>query len=207
MLADKLRAAALSNRMPTFINHSTAIGGSSVSPSAPSGTQDGDLMIAVASIGAGPSTWTFPAGWTEVYDQGSGASLAVAYRYASSEPGSYTFTPSAASACGAGIATFRNAQYNQIGSAGTGTSSATAGNITVNQGYILIVVADGNGSDFTTSSSTLTEIVDVDAVTLTRAIYFDPEYTGSISNVADRTATYSTTATAITGIVVDFNLP
>lgn len=62
--------------------------------------QDGDLLLAFySSTSSSLTTWTPPAGWTEVVDQNvSGASsIGVSYKVASSESGTYTFVNSLSS--------------------------------------------------------------------------------------------------------------
>ncbi len=86
----------------------------------PTGTADGDLMVAVMAA-SGAVTWTGDTSWTEPADQGSSPSLRIAYKTAgASEPSSYTFTASTAlqrlSGC---ILTYRYAAYDTIAGAFT----------------------------------------------------------------------------------------
>ena len=99
---------------PTFINSSTSFSGPSVtsrSPSVPSGTADGDLMLAVVMVELADATITAPGGWTLLFKTALSTrthTQAVYYRTASSEPASYTWSWSSAE-CGVAILTYRNA--------------------------------------------------------------------------------------------------
>ena len=80
----------------------------------PNGTADGDVMVAFIhgeDSDAGGRTLTLPGGWTSVDDYlktgGNDARCGVAYRVASSEPASYTFTMSTGEAMVAAILTYR----------------------------------------------------------------------------------------------------
>lgn len=94
--------------------------GSTLVINTPTGTADGDLMVAVMAA-SGTVTWTGDTSWTEPADQGSSPSLRIAYKTAgASEPSSYTFTASTAlqrlSGC---ILTYRYAAYDTIAGAFT----------------------------------------------------------------------------------------
>jgi hypothetical protein len=97
--------------------------GSSLTIDKPSGTEEGDLMVAVMATPVN-STWTGASEWTEVADQGSSPSLRIAYKVAgASEGASYTFTSSASSTSSGCILTYRYAAYDTIASSFTGASS------------------------------------------------------------------------------------
>lgn len=98
---------------PSFIAEaSTQNSGASTSLviNKPTGTTDGDLMIAVMGTNqpSGAFTWTGDTGWTEVVDHGTGPGLRVAWKIASSEGANYTFTCSLSTALGGSILTYRN---------------------------------------------------------------------------------------------------
>lgn len=86
----------------------------------PTGTVEGDLMIALMSAETN-STWTGDTGWTEVLDQGTNPSLRVAYKIATaSEASSYTFTNNSNTNGKSGaILTYRYAAYDVIAGAVT----------------------------------------------------------------------------------------
>lgn len=104
---------------------------SSLVISKPTGTREGDLMLALMNSESA-ITWTGDTGWTEVADQGVAPSTRVAYKVAgASEGASYTFTSSSSTNILSGtIVTYRNAAYDAIGTIQSGTDplalSATA---------------------------------------------------------------------------------
>jgi hypothetical protein len=85
--------------------------------SKPSGTIEGDLMVAFMTVRS-ERTWTGDTGWTEVVNRTSSPATRVAYKIAgASEGSSYTFTISDSSANVNGtILTFRNAAYETASS-------------------------------------------------------------------------------------------
>ncbi len=127
--------------MPTFVAASTA---SNSSIAVPSGTTNGDFMVAFVG-GFNPSTLTVPSGWTQVGStlnwNSSQYSAALLYRVASSEPASYTFTSGMYNY--GFIATYRGTSTLSIDVAGSivelasGTSYTIPG-ITSSSGSILL---------------------------------------------------------------------
>jgi hypothetical protein len=127
--------------MPTFVAASTA---SNSSIAVPSGTTNGDFMVAFVG-GFNPSTLTVPSGWTQVGStlnwSSSQYSAALLYRVASSEPASYTFTSGGYNY--GFIATYRGTSTLSIDVAGSivelasGTSYTVPG-ITSSSGSILL---------------------------------------------------------------------
>ena len=92
---------------------STAGSNTSVSVSKPTGVVDGDVMVATVAFAGG--TLTAPAGWTQVLEQaGTGVTLRVYRRTASSEGSSYTWSLSTAD----GLAVAIGAYYNVDDDAG-----------------------------------------------------------------------------------------
>ncbi len=103
-----MRAAGGGSSTPTFVAVASASGtAATLAVSVPTGTADGDLMVAM--LASGNSTPAFAAGWTTL---GSALETTfgwrVGWRRASSEPGSYTMTGYTTQAS-ALIATYRNA--------------------------------------------------------------------------------------------------
>lgn len=102
----------------------------------PSGTLDGDLMIAFLTKSGGSDTYTQPSGWNEVIDVGlTGRSFMVAWRKANNEPSTYTWTTVFTGQNKYGvIATFRGADIDYDSGAGAAfNSNTTAPSITVSQ--------------------------------------------------------------------------
>lgn len=92
----------------TFVNAAStgqSANSSTIVVNVPSGVVDGHFLLAAAASPAGNQTWTAPAGWTPLMlanswtNAGTTSLLAdidtrLWYRFASSEPASYTFTSS-----------------------------------------------------------------------------------------------------------------
>jgi hypothetical protein len=89
----------------------------------PTGTQQGDIMVAVTASDNGTNMSEL-SGWTRVVNVISDNFLTVQYKVAGgSEPSSYSFTCSSTSRLMSGcIATFRNCTYDIKGSSSTTTS-------------------------------------------------------------------------------------
>lgn len=92
----------------------------------PTGTVEGDLMIAVMAASDAADGWTGDTSWTELADQGTTPStptLRVAYKVATaSEGSSYTFTVATSRVLSGCIVTYRYAAYDTI--AGTFVTAA-----------------------------------------------------------------------------------
>lgn len=97
--------------IPTYrnsTNGSNAGGASPTTCNVPSGTVNGDVMIAIAMCG-GVVTITPPAGWTQLdVNFAQGPSSGSWYRIASSEPASYSWTYAGTPNCIVGIYTAQN---------------------------------------------------------------------------------------------------
>jgi hypothetical protein len=113
----------------------------------PSGTADGDLMVAFMAAD-GDTTWTGATGWTEVADGGNSPSLRVAYKVASSEPASYTFTSAQSRVTAGSILTYRGASYDAIGSFALNASPlvVTGPTAAADFSVLLVAAADVNES-------------------------------------------------------------
>jgi len=110
--------------------------------SKPTGTVDGDLMIAFMCADAKGTSWSGDTGWTEIVDQQSDPDIRIAYKVASSEGSSYTFTYNSAGGVLSGvIATYRNAAYDAIGSITT-TTTVTGPTAAENSSVLLGFGAD-----------------------------------------------------------------
>lgn len=122
---------------PTKVGYSKTEGSANATSlviSTPTGTADGDLMVAFLFAGGGSNnvgSWT-NANWTFAMANTTIPNLAVAYRIASSEGASTTFTAGASCKLGGIIRTYRNARFGVIGTLATGTNTTvTASSITV----------------------------------------------------------------------------
>ena len=137
----------------------------------PTGTVDGDLMVAVMATGSTTRTWTGDTGWTEAADQGAQPNLRIAYKLAgASEPASYTFTIDSATANGISgcILTYRYAEYDTIGTFVTNANPLAITSIAPSLSQsILIAVGARRDASITlgTPTSMTARVTDNDAIT------------------------------------------
>lgn len=153
----------LTTTLPTFIASQVGFDGTAGTTlviNKPTGTLEGDLMVAVMGCtGTSTKDWTGATGWTEAADQGGGAPyLRVAYKVAgASEPSSYTFTVSVSAGLRAGaILTYRNAAYDAIGAFDTGSTIDIIGPSAAVPGCVLIAAAMTEDSQTITGPSGMT---------------------------------------------------
>jgi hypothetical protein len=111
---------------PEFVASATkqnSSGSTSLVIDKPTGTVEGDLMVAVMAANGG-TLWSGDTAWTEVADQGgTSPALRVAYKVAgASEGASYTFTNATNRTTSGCILTYRYAAYDTI--AGSFTAGA-----------------------------------------------------------------------------------
>ncbi len=121
----------------------TTANGTALVINKPTGTREGDLMIASMNGDVGTSTWTGDTGWTEVVDQNNRPNLRIAYKVAgASEGASYTFTFSSTGNLNGTIATYRNGAYDAIGALNnSGTDPLVVGAVTASVDYARIFAA------------------------------------------------------------------
>ncbi len=158
-----------SGTKPTFIASASTqntAAGTSLVINKPTGTQAGDLMIAIMGTSNGAATWTGDTGWTEIVDQGASPNLRIAYKVAgSSEGSSYTFTSSATLNCAGSIFTYRNAAYDAIGAITTTTNTSTPTGPTAAAAFSMLIGCNlrANASyTITPPSSMTTRVTDSD---------------------------------------------
>ena len=142
----------------------------------PAGTQNGDLMVALVAGGGGSNNvgdWA-NANWTWAAENTSRPNLAVAYRTASSESSTVSFTTTNACKLGGILRVFRGAKWGVTGTVSTGTStSVTASEITVaDDNSILLGHFAINQSNVTwTNGSDLTKIAELDSDSFSHSWY------------------------------------
>jgi hypothetical protein len=176
MLAKALMSAT-SSIVPKVISTSSATNltsGTSLSISAPSGIQNGDLLIAFLVSGATASggSWNTASGWS---NSGSGRGLSIQSKTAtSSEPASYSFSTSTTIAVRRGIIVcIRNGTIGIVGSnrdTASGTTNVVADSISVPSSasllFALYYMASGQigatTNPSTPSGFTITDSLDVD---------------------------------------------
>lgn len=136
------------NIAPTFVasaqNATSAT--TSLTINKPTGTQQNDLMVAIVQTDAS-SSWTSPAGWTEVADKGGKPGVSVAYKVAGASEGSnYTFTAGSNGDTAGSILTYRSATYDTVGAFTTGSSTLTVPGVTVSASQSILIVTGVSGS-------------------------------------------------------------
>lgn len=130
MLADKLRAAtAAAVALPEFVSSSVGRGSGSATVNVPAGTQDGDLLIALAFSVAGSHTSVgWPSAFTGIhFDAPADNGFYIATRIASGEPANYNFGFQLTGSATFVLLTYRNAtRVNTVGTMAR-ASSTTVG--------------------------------------------------------------------------------
>ncbi len=156
---------------PTFINSANTSNGnvSPLSIARPTGTMEGDLMVAIMACDANARTWSGDTNWTEVADQGADPDLRIAYKVAGSslsDPGPYAFTLSGSQKTSGVILTYRDAAYDAIaGSFTTGASNLVLPSITTTSSQsILLAVGARSASG-----------VVIDAITPMNSVFSDSD--------------------------------
>ena len=114
-------------------------------------TTPGDLMIALVTTGsASAGTWTPPAGWTEVIDQGASPNLTVAWKIAvASEPSATWSSTLSSIPIGLHISIFRNALIDVVGTVSpvvTGTNNIVIPSITTTVANTLVIALAVSGN-------------------------------------------------------------
>lgn len=133
----------------------------------PVGTQDGDLMVALVAGGGGSNNvgdWV-NANWTWAAERTTIPNLAVAYRVASSEGSTVSFTTNNSCKLGGVLRVFRGAAWGTAGTVATGNSiSVAASSITVpdNNSILLGHFAIARDGITWTNNSGMTKIAELD---------------------------------------------
>lgn len=154
-----IAAAGVSNG-PLFRSVSTATGAGTVAPSVPTGTADGDVLVAYGTIvgtSANTQTLTAPAGWTlraGPIDSGTDRRAYTWTKDASGESGSYSFTKVGASGARVTVLAVSGGDYDAIatGTNASGTSH-TIPTVTTTAANCLVVTLLGCGSGGTSHTA------------------------------------------------------
>jgi hypothetical protein len=141
----------------------------------PTGTANGDLMVAMVLTSASTSaTWTTPAGWTAAVT--SSSARGVYYRTASSEPASYTFTASGSGTSQGYIFTYRNAQFDVSSAITTNSNPTVTASITTTANNAILLYYAGlstNASEtYTAPTGFSTLATDSDATAPSSAVFY-----------------------------------
>lgn len=140
---------------PEFVASASTQNGSSgttLTINKPTGTVEGDLMVAVCAGGfMGSNNYTFPSGWTEAADLGSANGLSVAYKVAgASEPTNYTINATNNNTHAGSILTYRYAAYDTIGTFATGANPLILPSISPSESQSILIAAGARDVVFIT---------------------------------------------------------
>lgn len=181
-----------------------AVTGASLVLTLPTGTQEGDLLLAIMGADGGSSTWSNVDGWTELVDQGASPDLSIAWKsVGASEPASWTFTSSSASRrLGGGVIAFRGGAIDQTGSVASSSDLVTATAITPTANYsLLLAVALTNSSSrtFTTLSPMTSILSESDANGPSYAVF---SQAAPAADSGSRTMNANTLASPVVGVLI-----
>lgn len=164
---------ALKRMAPTFQSASTASSTTSATSlvvSKPTGTVNGDLLVAVTAVSQAPNALTFTGTWTPLYQDTPGfdgfnaidVSLKIWFRVASSEPTSYTVGTSSAGGLSAAILRYANADtvpirmLSSVNSTTVLTTSPTPVAVLQQQSNDVVLNCYAFGTDTSVASATIT---------------------------------------------------
>lgn len=206
MLWTRLAGALSVKSRPTFVGvsqtDSSASNISSLTLNVPSGVQNGDLLIAVVFAGNNAVDDWAQTSWTWAIEQNNAVpNLGIAYRTASSEPASYSFTTTQATRLGGMIMAFRGAAWDVTGTIATATY--TASSITVSQANSILIGAWGvDAANVTwTAPSGMTEVSKYQGGNRANfAVYREDVNAGSTGTRAASTASGQTRSCAMVSI-------
>ncbi len=176
MLARKLSGAAAAARpQPTFVSSSINRVSGNNTVTAPTGIQNGDLLVAVLfHTDQNAEPITLPSGWSRLTETETADSYFVlATKTAASESGSYTFTFDVSAANTAAILVYRNA--TRINTVGAFTAGTTAPEITPTYAGTLVgAFAVESGRSVSTAPSGMTQRAVYDVSIPALAIFDQP---------------------------------
>lgn len=155
MLARMAAIGAAGRPQPTFVSSSinrVAVAANTVT--APSGIQNGDLLVAIGYASNAGLTVTPPTGFSIQYTDTTNSSMFVAVKTAASESGNYTWTWSSAVNNNVAILVYRNATaLNTQGAKTYSAASATGTGATITPTYTgTLVAAFGVSSNLSVST-------------------------------------------------------
>lgn len=142
--------------------------GTSLVINKPTGTREGDLMVAYLLGGGGTQSspgWSGPTGWTYAVNIVGGANgrpfNAIAYKVAgASEGASYTFTANTSRTLAGTIATYRNAAYDASGANTSGLSPLVVTAVTASVDFARVIGIAGRDA----ASITITGPATMDSI-------------------------------------------
>lgn len=173
---------------------------------APSGIQDGDLLVAVCLNQSSGTTVTYPSGFVQVFGDSTTNGSYIAIKYASSESGNYTFTWSSANNNSVALLVYRHASgIGEIGVVSkTSATATTALSITPSvDGCVVGVFGVEAGVSISTAPTGMTLRTSTASSQPTLAIY-DIIPSGT-SAIGDKTLTWSSGTNSTFGIQFSIN--
>lgn len=158
----------------SFVDYAGANSSTSISISKPTGTVDGDLMVAYVLGATRADITASPSGWSELTAY-SGNSPSIWTKVASSEGSSYSWDVSGNNA--GVIMTFRNAAVDTYG---TWATDETGTSITASESGLLLCAGSNTSPSVTTPPSGLTLIASAGVANPSVKVYMlDPSAAGS----------------------------
>jgi len=174
-----------------FVNLTTAVqntNSTTITINVPSSVLDDDLMI-MQVLGNTVTTYTTPTGWTLWLATTN--NRAIFYRYASSEPASYTITSSNNTTHDAYIIAYRAAAIDVIGTLSAAASPIVAPSITTtkNDSYVFASygAANSGGITFTTPTGFTALASDSDGTAPSFALFYKTQATAGSTGTASST--------------------
>jgi len=166
----------------------------SVAVNVPTGTQNGDLMIAIMSHYSDEGQNYTNGSWIEHLDVLADPGLYVAYRYASNEPASYTWSAiDSQNYTAAAILTYRNAIVDVFGNQSTitTTTTVTAPSITTTSDGVTLAVYGSEQIAPSTygTPSTFASVLAVGTANTRFAVFSKNTSAGATGTVTSTTAT------------------
>jgi hypothetical protein len=172
----------------SFVNLTTAVqntNSTTITINVPSSVVDGDVMI-MQVLGVNPGTYTTPTGWTLWF--GTTNNRAIFYRYASSEPASYTVTSSSSTTHNAYIIAYRNAVIDVIGTISPVDDPIDAPSITTtaNNAYVFASygLAGSGGTTFSTPTGFTALASDSDGTPPSFGLFYKEQATAGATGTA-----------------------
>jgi len=146
-LALRPKFVGLKPKLISSASTQNTVAGTTLTIAKPTGTQEGDLMIAFMAAGAAVSWTDFT--FTNIATQpgNPSPSLRIAYKIAgSSEPSSYTFSGTASQIRAGSILTYRNASYDAVGAYATNSVTLTLTGPTASEDQCVLIGVAANAA-------------------------------------------------------------
>lgn len=169
----------------------------SVTFNVPTGTVNGDLMVALLSAGGGSNdvgNWV-NANFTFAVKNTTNPNIAVAYRVASGEGATVTFTTNNDCKMGGVLITYRNAQWGTTGTTAKGIGTAVTANsinVPIYNSILIGAFAQATDSVTWTNNSDMTFLAELDDDEYSHSWYFATSLITSSGATGNKTLTSNT---------------